>query len=787
MEPTSAREAIFNDWRLVALSPLPVWVLALATLAVLAALYWAWRGVGTEPRAGRRRLLVALRAVAGVLALLLLLEPGIELLATTKIRGRVAVLVDKSRSMSLPSEPGGPSRADAVASVLENTTERAALEGRFQVEYFAFAENAAPSDPAALAGATTTAGTLDAAAAPAPTPARELERTQILPALEEAARAGAGRPLAGIVLLSDGADNGGLDEALRDGPRSERARAARERLEALGAPVFALDATGGELRDVAISAVRADDFAFVRNTVDIEVEIAQRGYPAMNVPVVLERDGQVITTGEATATESKPGTVRLSFVPDTTGEFAFTVRTPVQSGEAVTQNNTRSFVLKVIRDRVRVLHVAGRPSWDERFLRALLKRDPNVDLISFFILRTPSDLPVASNEELSLIPFPTDEIFRQQLDTFDLVIFHNFTYRPYRMAYYLPGIAEYVKNGGAFLMIGGDNSFSEGAYASSPIEEILPVQLSASPLRADAEPFKARLTPEGRRHPVSELGVGEVQTESKWSLLAPLHGINRATLRPDAQALAVHPTLVDESGRPAPVVAVRDVGRGRSMAITADSTWMWSFVGAREGRTQRLYDDFYHRAIRWLVRDPELTQVRLQAEREQYSPSEPVALLLRARSRDYGPAAGARVSLRVESAQTGEIVRQTEGVVGSDGTLRVEVGALPPGPFRAHAEVQTAEAETGRAEDAFVVEESGPELARPAPRPDLLRFVASATDGTYQSAAGARLSALPFKDPERVEIGQRKSRPLWDRAWTLVALCLVLGSEWFLRRRWGFY
>ena len=109
----------------------------------------------------------------------------------------------------------------------------------------------------------------------------------------------------------------------------------------------------------------------------------------------------------------------------------------------------------MIRDRVRVLHLCGRPSWDERFLRSMLRRDPNVDLVSFFILRTETDeqpwtrRPVAD-------PFPDQEIFEEQLQSFDLVIFQNFNYAPYGVEPFLPGVRDYVEEGGALAMIGGD-------------------------------------------------------------------------------------------------------------------------------------------------------------------------------------------------------------------------------------------------------------------------------------------------------------------------------------------
>ena len=119
------------------------------------------------------------------------------------------------------------------------------------------------------------------------------------------------------------------------------------------------------------------------------------------------------------------------------------------AGEALASNNQQSFTLKVIRDRVRVLHLAGRPSWDERFLRSMLRRDPNVDLVSFFILRTETDEQPWNRDELSLIPFPTYEIFEEQLHSFDLVIFQNFNYAPYGVEPFLPNVRDYVEEGGA--------------------------------------------------------------------------------------------------------------------------------------------------------------------------------------------------------------------------------------------------------------------------------------------------------------------------------------------------
>jgi uncharacterized membrane protein len=734
-------------------------VLALAVTALVAAVWLSFRGSRSEPAGARRTALLAFRVLAAALLLVLLLEPGIELRSESRVRARVALLLDASRSMKFPASPAGPTRAEELQHWAEaHKQDLAKLASRFQIDVYGFDKELQPLDLARLG------------ADP------QGPSTDLLGALTGAAQAGTGgRPLAGLLLASDGADNAELSEGLTPPAAAE--------LHKLGAPVFALPLGAQALKDLSVEKIAVDDFAFVRNQVTVDVQLAARGFGSTEVPVLLKREGQVVAqkTVHVDGSQARYQT-KLSFVPDRTGKFAFTVSVPVYEGEALAQNNQKSFVLKVIRDRVRVLLVVGRPSWDVRFLRQLLKKDPNVDLISFFILRTPGDDPHSSQDELSLIPFPTQEIFQEQLKTFDLVIFQNFNHRPYHMSQYLDGIAAYVREGGAFAMIGGDQSFSAGDYSGTPIEEILPVTLlPPGPTAVDETPVQLRLTDAGRRHPVAELATSAAQNEAVWTRLPKLPGLNTTgPLKGGAQTL-----LNSNEGRP--VLVVGDAGRGRVLALLSDSSWYWSFVAAGEQQGPRAYETFWHSAIRWLVRDPALTPMRVAAERPAFDPSgEAPALDVQARGSDYGAAAGAQLSVVVSSAEDPVPHPVASAVAGPDGNARVVLPPLPPGAYKATVTARHPDGtQVGEAEDAFVIAPATRELIEAAPRPEIMRAIAEQTRGRVIDT-GDSLTGLPWRDPERVEVGQRTSRPLWDNWRVLALLCLVVGAEWTLRRRWGY-
>jgi uncharacterized membrane protein len=742
-------------------------VLVAAALAALASVLLSLRGLRGEPRRGARAALVALRTVAALAALFLIVEPALRVVQTTRVRNRLAVMVDRSRSMNFPVEPGGETRVAAAARFLAGSRQGLdALSAEATVEGWGFARDAWPADLTALSrpepgtgGATDLLGALRAAAGSSGAP---------------------GRRLAGVLLVTDGADNGLLSSGLSGQPRAD--------LLSLGVPVNVVSVGTDAPRDLAVERVAVDDFAFVRSTLTVEATLRARGFGREDVTVLLKREGQVVARSTVKLEPGKETyAVPLSFAPDTTGTFVLNVSTPVLPGEAVAENNARSFVLRVIRDRIRVLLVAGHPSWDERFLRGLLKQDPNVDLVSFFILRTAGDNP-GPQDQLSLIPFPVAEIFGEQLRTFDAVIFVDFAYQPYRtldIERFLPNLRDYVRGGGAFAMVGGGQSFAQGHYAGTPVGDILAVN-PAEGMGDTAEPFRPRLTAEGRRHPVTSLAPGEAANEAAWGALPPLPGLNFTAPLPasdGARVLLEAPTLLS-GGRPAPVVAVREVGAGRSLSVMTDGTWHWGFVAAGDGQGGRAHQRFWNGALRWLVRDPSLTPLQIQPDRPAVEPGEPVGFSVAVRGPDYGPAPGAAVEGSLV-AEDGRVIGRAAARAGPDGSARLEFPSPPPGAYRLQASSEVAGAPVERGSAAVAVRASGPEDSDAAPRPELLRQLAEATGGTFTRLPQAGLPELRLREPEVVEIGRKKDDPLWDRWWYLAILAGALSGEWVLRRRLG--
>ena len=760
----------FKEYRWVMLAPWGRLGLALGAAAVIGIVALSWRATRGAP-AWRRATMIGLRAGAAVGALVVFLEPAVELRQVAREPNRIAILIDDSKSMGLAEEPDGPTRIERTRQLIENSAPAlAAWEQSHKIDYYTFSETVTPTSPGALAADTA-----------------QGKATLIRKALETIRGRYEGRDLAGIVLISDGAATGGFDEDSGDG-------AVRDFLRSLDTRVHTVWAGRKGLKDVAVAKVMADEFAFVRTVVRIDAVIRTTGLPARQVPVTLSTDGQPLRQKLVDfPAGDKDVTVTFEVTPPRVGRYVYEVSVPVAAGEAVTTNNTRSFVVRVIRDKIRVLQVAGQPGWDVRGLRQMLKSNPNVDLISFFILRTQDDVSLVPNDEMSLIPFPTRELFEQQLPSFDLIILQDFEFMPYGIGDYLENIRSYVEGGGGLAMLGGASSFTSGGYYGTPVAAALPVDLygpfDAGPV-LDTGKFTPQLTDAGVLHPVTSLRYSAEDNQATWKALPQLEGVNLvAGAKPDATVLATHPRLKTKTGKPMPVIVAGDYGKGRSLAVTTDSVWRWGFVAAsRSGDNGRQYTKFWENAMRWLIQDPDLRNLHVDSDAVEYAPSQPVRVTVRLLGRDYQPLPQGAVTLVVKKGadpNRAEQVTTAKVTVGDDGTAVQELGGLQPGVYRVEGHATIAGRQVD-ATDIFLVREGGTELDRPVGDPATLDAIAKATGGSSLGAIDKLPADLELDPPRIVRVDRRTDVELWSRPGLLFLVIGLLGLEWLLRQRSGY-
>lgn len=664
--------------------------------------------------------------------------------------GRLVVLVDGSASMAV--REGGKPRADQVQEIL-------ALLGP-DVDLYSFDEELRPGAPTSYSGRGSDLGL----------------------AISTLADRYLGQELRGVVLISDGIDRG---------PLSADLQAARESgasldglLPPLGGPLTVYQ-VGGEqrIRDSAIEDVLSGGFAFLRT--DVSLRAVVRGLPGATLEVTLSREGRVVEAKPVTFDADGRGEIAFTVRPVRVGRFAYEVSIPVEEDDAVPGNNRFPVVLRVVRDRVRVLQVSGSPSYDTSSLRLFLKEDPSVDLVSFFILRTQEDMMSGwSSEELSLIAFPYERLFSEELATFDLVIFQNFDYRPYfswGSESLLENIAAYVEEGGAFVMTGGDRSFDLGQYAATPLARVLPVQLGATGPTSDEAPFRPVLTAAGHAHPLTRQGATDAETAAIWQRLPELDGFNIvAGLAPDSATLLAHPSAL-VGGAPAPILAVREHGRGRSMALMIDSSWRWSFSEAAEGRGNQAYLRFWKNALRWLMADPEDQRVTVSPSRENVLVGEEQRIVVRARDAGYLPLEGERVVGTILSP--GGEATPFELTTDASGEALVLFQGQEQGAHRVEARLSSSS--TIRGESVFAVSDRDPELVELEARPQLLQDLAAAAgDAAGYRGPGDRQGPLLDADAGRERLDRRvKSLS----AVPLVGLLfgVLASAAWWMRRRAG--
>ena len=722
---------------------LPVAAVVVAVTLALASLVL----IGWELFHHRRRALAV--ASTGLIATALLaaaiLRPVRVRSRGTVVGPRVVILADQSASMSLPGD--GTTRQLALLEAV-----RAMREHDPEVRWTTLGFGRGDAIPWDVGQGKALA---------------DQSRSDLVAALESLENSTEEKPSA-IVLVSDGR----LDRPTPD----TSATLLEPRFASLGVPIHTVSVVSSAPADASIRSVETAGAAVAHQTITLTVTVGcTGGLECDKIPITVRElveagPPRVLGTAIATIVDDQ-AKVELPLTLDRAGARVVEVAIRSPKGDTIPDNDHRTLTFDVTRDRVRILHIAGRPTYDVRALREWLKSDASLDIVAFFILRSQVDDVRATPDELALIKFPVDELFSEHLPSFDAVVLQDFDAEPYGLAPYLPNLARYVTDGGGLIMVGGQTAFSAGGFAGSALEPVLPVGLPPGRSAAviDTTPFQPRTTAVGRDTPVLEalrsLTGDELPEMSGTNVFDDAH---EGTV-----VLWDHPTIKTSSGVPMPVLALGEHGNGRSVALSVDDTHKLAFSELASRYAGRAYGALWDGLVGWLMRDPRFEPARVELE-QPCRAGQPTPVRVRTI-----PGMTGAMSLQIVSLGGNQPPRAVDaGPAKGTSTFRLELPPLEPGGYT----VRLRFGQGPSTRHDFACERGGDEWADPRPSPELMGAIAKATKGQAVSLRDA--SSLRFPKAVSVSSEHHVTPLLPPWVWTVCA-AVALGLHWIARRRFG--
>jgi len=737
----------------------PALFVLVAVIAVLVAAPFVlrYRDVRGKSTARDRIILTGLRTAALLLVVLCLLRPSLALSTVVPQQSFVGILLDDSRSMQI-SDVDDEARGAFIMDTFgpEGSALASALADKFRVRFFRFSETANRlTDPTAMGFGGV--------------------RTHLARALERSADELSNVPLAGLVVISDGADNS--NAAVSDTLLDLQARKVPVYTVGLGRDRFT--------RDIEVTRVEAPRNVLEGSSLIVDVTISQRGFSGETVRLDVEDDGHIVSSRDVTlSNDSDATTVRVHFTAADPGARAFGFSVATEPGEMVTQNNRREQLIHVERERPKILYFEGEPRFELKFVRRAVADDENLQVVC--LQRTAENkflrLDIDDPDELAGgFPKTREELFQYRAIILGSVEASYFTHDQLRM------IADFVsQRGGGLLALGGRLALSEGGYAGTPVADVLPIALSVVEERSEAQElagtgFFSRLvvtpTPFGVTHPVIQFGADPEDSRARWQTLPPLSTVNVVDqVKPGATTLLSGSSdEVDDQ----PVLVFQRYGRGKSAALTVNDSWQWQMHHemALEDMTHEL---FWRKLLRWLVSYVP-KQVAVSTEKHRYAPGESVSLIAEIDDDRFLKVNNAQVTADVRSPSGERVQVPMEWTVDRDGEYRGSFLPAEKGIYEVSVSAQRDGVEIGEASGFAETKELDDEYFQAERRSSLLTRIAEETGGRFYTPE--TVERLP-EDMSYTEGGTtiRERRELWDMPFIFLILVGLVSSEWGYRK-----
>ncbi len=748
----------------------PVWSWAFVVLVgcgLLAVLLLVPPDRSRLSRRGRMALIL-LRMTTFLAVVLCMLRPTIVSARKARQHGTVVVLADASESMTVTDGPGERSRWDTMVEALAAARPAArtlVAGGDFDIVMRTFDRDTqvvepAGNDPFPL-GSWTRRGSVD--------------ETGIGAAIEDGLRAAAGKQLAGVIVLSDGAQHA---YAPRDIPPQTAARKVADVGAPLWSVTFGQQRGGGQARDAAVVNLTASETVYLKNVLEVSGRVRLEGLVGRDVGVVLLAEGrggvmeEVARTRVRADTESSDHAVRLSWTPTELGERKVTLRVEPQDGEVVIANNELSTFVEVIEGGLKALYLEGALRVEQRFLRRVLAASPDMHI----------DFEWIDSSRRDRWPVNLSQRLAGDYDVFLIGDLDATALRPED----LRTILTRVGSGAGLGLLGGLHAFEAGGWGSSPLGAAMPFEIDPlsrqpfdGPVRSTLHVEGAvRLVPDRQFGGVSILRLGKTDEETRaaWQAMPPLDGANRlGVLKPTTKTLAA-------SADGSPLLVGRDYGSGRVAAFAADSTWRWAMQGAIDQHRR-----FWRQFVLWLARQDDAADDRLwlRLAQRRISPGTPLPFDAGLTRPDGTASPG--VSLEATLVAPDGTRRPVRLARQGDTFSGAVTDAAEPGDWRLVVQASRPGEPAPQERSArFTVFRQDLELANPRANPLLMRQLAEVTTG------GVRLPeelATVFEEiaatPPAIESQEQWSFSPWDTWPMFLLMAGGMATEWLLRKRWG--
>jgi hypothetical protein len=732
---------------------LPWFVAVLLAAAVGVAAFAEYRRPLAPLSRGQRGVLAGLRVIV-LGALVLFLFRPIAILPPSGSRDAVVpILVDVSRSMRL-SDDGQARLARAIT--LLKTDLLPALSTRFVTQLYSAGDSLAPAQ-------------LDRLSADA-------RRTDLAGALAAVRERYRGQRVAGIVLLSDGGDTGSGGSVGSHGSG--------------GPPVFAIGVGSPDgPRDREVLGVAAGDPRLDQSSVDLHVSAISSGFGRTPFTLRILGNGQLLDTRRLVPpADGSPIDEVFTVSPDHTAAAVYTAEIPADELEPVVENNARSVLVSPSGRKRRLLVVEGAPGFEHSFMTRAWAADTGLEVDSVIRKGKNADgqdtfLVQAQNGRASALTVGLPSR-RDQLYGYDAVVIANVE-GDFLTRAQLAMVSDFVGERGGGLLVLGGRSFAQRGLSGTPLEEVLPVELSdrrgglvRTALVGDLPAHnKLMLTGEGETHPIMRIGVIAADTRKLWAGLPPLAA--SALLggpRPGATVLAV---TTAPGGGVYPVVAVQRYGQGRSMIFAGEASWRWKMLVASSNRS---YELFWRQAARWLTATaPDPVAITVPDAPE---PGDAISIDVDARDAGFAPVPDATVELTLASPGGDAKPIKLRHAEAAGGRFTAALRPEQAGLYRLHAEARRGSNPLGSADKWMYVGGADREFADPRLNEGFLRRIARTSGGRYVRAAEASrvVSFLQATEPMNAA---PEHRDLWHEPWSFALIVLLLSAEWILRRRWG--